>query len=66
MLRIRTEGAWRTAAVEARFNYPDGRTAYQVDIQLVRDGVLGNHTRSYAWNPKTMQPHCPGVRGNRT
>ncbi|WP_381801260.1 hypothetical protein [Streptomyces niveus] len=46
-LEVLVEGRWQYAPVGARANYPDGRVAYHVDIQLPRSG--GWTHRAYWW-----------------
>ncbi|MFC1410523.1 hypothetical protein ACEZCY_14795 [Streptacidiphilus sp. N1-12] len=53
MLWIYTEGRWRSAVVRARHRYPDGRTAYQVAIEL--DRTRDTHYRTYWWDPACMR-----------
>ncbi|AXK34656.1 hypothetical protein DVA86_20395 [Streptomyces armeniacus] len=56
-LRIRVAGRWRHCLVHARQDYPDGRTAYQVEIALSAssDGIVGTYIRTYWW-PAAMRP----------
>ncbi|MFR9676900.1 hypothetical protein [Streptomyces sp. TR02-1] len=46
--------------VEARLDHPDGRVAYQVDVQLERGGIVGNYTLAFWWDPSVMHPVEPG------
>lgn len=62
MMRVRAQRKWHTCTVLARYDYADGRTVYQVDIDLVIDGQRAGTTRSYLWNPKAMKPLRPGTR----
>ncbi|WP_405769360.1 DUF6233 domain-containing protein [Actinacidiphila glaucinigra] len=60
-LRIRVDGAWRSATVRQRQDWPQG-VAYQVDIALP-DPDLGYDVpviRTYWWDPDTMR--APGQR----
>lgn len=57
MMRVRIASEWRTTVVEARHDWPHGRVAYQVAVQmLAEDGVPGTHIRTYWWDPATMRP----------
>jgi hypothetical protein len=63
MMRVQAQGRWHTATVLARYDFPGGKVAYQVDIDLTIDGShhVGT-TRTYWWDPKTMKPLSPGTR----
>lgn len=63
LMRIRIDGAWRTATVRARHDYPDGRIVYQVDIRLPArpgypddPGAMETYSRTYWWDPAAMRP----------
>lgn len=63
LLDVFAEGRWRRCSVLARQNWADGRVAYQVEIQLVRDGVEGMFVRAYWWDAGVMRPvHVPPLR----
>jgi hypothetical protein len=47
-LKVRVDGRWVTAVVEARADYPDGRVAYHVDITFPEPSSGGTH-RAYWW-----------------
>lgn len=55
-LWVRSRGRWRWATVRARQDWADGRTTYQVLVDL--DGSTTMVTRSYRW-PQ------PGLRAAR-
>lgn len=60
MLRIRTGGAWRSAVVMARQDWPDGRIGVQVSIRLPVPALGGraeSFCRTYAWDREAM--HVP-------
>jgi hypothetical protein len=59
LMSIRISGRWQACPVVARLTY-GGRVAYQVEMQLPRDG--GTSERIYWWNPATMRPLSPGRR----
>jgi hypothetical protein len=46
-LWVWSRGCWRWAPVMARQSWPDGRTAYQVSIDL--DGSTAVTSRTYWW-----------------
>lgn len=47
VLRVRIDGRWVHSQVLARWEYPDGRTAFQVNVIPPRGG--GGHERMYYW-----------------
>ncbi|MER6160338.1 hypothetical protein ABT147_33100 [Streptomyces sp. NPDC001868] len=49
-----SRGAWRWSAVRARQDWPDGRTAYQVLIDL--DGSTAVMARTYWWPHEGLMP----------
>ncbi|MFE4425285.1 hypothetical protein [Streptomyces sp. NPDC056817] len=53
VLAPQLDGRWRWATVRARQDWPDGRVAYQVSVDL--DGSTSVRARTYWW------PH-PGLR----
>ena len=56
MMRVRVQGRWRKALVQARQDHADGRVVYQVDLTLVIDGVPATTARSYLWDRRAMRP----------
>lgn len=58
-LFIWANGRWRYASVTARHDYEDGRTAYQVLIDV--DGSTSVRHRTYWWQPEAgrMKPSHP-------
>lgn len=56
MMRIFTEGRWRTCVVQARADWPDRRVAYHVEVPLYRDGAEGQCLRAYWWDSSVMRP----------
>ncbi|MET8405918.1 hypothetical protein [Streptomyces sp900116325] len=62
-LYVWSHGKWRYAPVQARQDWADGRTVYQVDVDLA--GTLSVNTRSYAsaWRSRRMHPVVP-LRGH--
>lgn len=54
VLEIHVGGVWRLATVMARHDYPDGRTACQVEINLGHSGA--SSIRTYRWDRRAMRP----------
>lgn len=60
-LRVWSCGAWRWAGVIARQDWPDGRVAYQVEIDAA--GTTSVRTRAYWWpQPGLRVAHIPTAR----
>lgn len=53
VLEIRVGGVWRLATVLARHDYPDGRVACQVELNLGADSTAS--IRTYAWDRAAMR-----------
>lgn len=54
-LRVRAAGAWRTATVTARHDWPDGRVVAQVEIRLpAPGGRWETYHRAYVWDADVM------------
>lgn len=52
-LWVFVETVWRSAVVQARHTYADGRVAYEVELQLSSAGP-GLVVRAYWWDPRSM------------
>ncbi|MCA1222450.1 hypothetical protein [Streptomyces sp. 8L] len=49
-LQALVDGRWRTLQVHSRIDYPDGRVAYQGEIELPVEGrPAEHHHRAYWW-----------------
>lgn len=57
LLRIRWDGAWRTALVIARDTMPDGRTALNVEVRLPTEFAPRGELffRCVVWNPDRIR-----------
>lgn len=57
MLWIYLDTGWALAAVRARHDYPNGLTAYQVEISIPNgDGTSSRYLRTYAWGKDNIRP----------
>lgn len=63
-LWVHAAGKWRYAVVRQRQDYPDGRVAYRVDLQLPGpNGWDVGCSRAYWWGqPGIRLAHGPGER----
>ncbi|MEU1309532.1 hypothetical protein ABZ419_11640 [Streptomyces cinnamoneus] len=52
-LRIYLSGSWRYCPVRMRLDFPDGRTAYQVDVHI--ETRTSYSVRTYWWDPEVMR-----------